>query len=143
MNPKIAVTRTLTVTAPIERVWQAITTPAEIAQWLRMEAVKIDTLTVGGQMDFMVEGGDPAVFTVVEPPTQLAYRWTPQAGIQAHTLVTFRLEPTATGTYITVTEEGFEVLPDDLGTTISTRNGKGWGMALEGIATLVQGTDDE
>lgn len=143
MNSTIAVTRTLTVTAPIERVWQAITTPADIAQWLRMEAVKIDKLAVGGQMDFMVEGSDPAVFTIVEPPTHLAYRWTPQVGIDSHTLVTFRLEPTDTGTHITVTEEGFEALPDDLGTTISTRNGKGWGMALEGIANLVQGADDE
>jgi uncharacterized protein YndB with AHSA1/START domain len=144
MNSTIAVSRTLTIAASIERVWQAITTPAEIADWLGMEAVIIDDLAVGGRMRFVVEdGGDVAIFTTVEPPTHLAYHWTPEAGIPILTLVTFRLEATEGGTHITVTEAGFEALPSDLGTTVSTRNGKGWGMALDGIAKLVQGTDDE
>lgn len=144
MNSTIAVTRALTVAAPIEWVWQAITIPDEIAQWLGMESVIIDNLAVGGQMRFIVEGADdPAIFTAVEPPTHLAYRWTPEAGIPILTLVTFHLEPTDGGTYITVTEEGFEALPDDLAQTVSTRNGKGWGMALDGIANLVQGLEDE
>lgn len=145
MKATIAVTKTLTVAAPIERVWQAITTPNEIAHWLGMEHVFIDELTVGGAMRFEVEGGgdEPAIFTVVEPPTHLAYHWTPEVGQPMRTLVTFLLAPGDGGTHITVTEAGFEALPGDLATTISQRNGKGWGMALAGIATLVEGIDDD
>lgn len=140
----IAVTRTLTISAPIERVWNAITEPSKIATWLGMESVTLDRLAVGGKFSFAAgEAGGDGVITVVEPPTRLAYYWNPETGYDAQTLVSYVLERVAEGTSISVTESGFEALPADLRDTISQRNGKGWTMSLEGIAAMVQPHDYE
>jgi uncharacterized protein YndB with AHSA1/START domain len=109
-----------------------------------MERVTIDNLIPGGRMVFEYEGGgDDAIIAIVEPPTRFAYRWKPEMGYDVRTLVTFVLEATDSGTYVMVSEEGFESLPGDLADTVAPRNGKGWGMSLEGIAKLVEGTPDD
>ena len=62
---------------PIERVWTAITDPAELAHWFPSPRVSIDQ-RVGGSIRF---GGDPYAAdqkgTVLawQPPTRLAFSW--------------------------------------------------------------------
>lgn len=64
-----------TIAAPIERVWSAITTPSELAEWLapcELEAREGGRVRVEFAEDQVVTG----VVTVCEPPHRLEYTWT-------------------------------------------------------------------
>jgi uncharacterized protein YndB with AHSA1/START domain len=57
--------------------------------------------------------------------------------------VTFHLEALADGTRITVTEEGFEALPQEFRETRLEDNIRGWEMTLEEIVKDVEADEDE
>lgn len=54
------------------------------------------------------------------------------------TLVTFYLETVAEGTRLTVTETGFEALPEEVRQTPFARNSKGWRIQMNNIAEYLQ-----
>jgi uncharacterized protein YndB with AHSA1/START domain len=78
---------------------------------------------------------------VVEPPERFAFRWTPEPGNPAESLVTFRLEVVPGGTLVTVTESGFEALPDSLRQKRAEMNAQGWGFVLEHLAAYLATTE--
>jgi hypothetical protein len=53
-------------------------------------------------------------------------------------LVEFRLKKTAEGTQLTVTESGFDRLPEALRADALRRNDGGWAFQMENIARHVQ-----
>jgi uncharacterized protein YndB with AHSA1/START domain len=65
--------------APVERVWQALTTPSEMSLWLGMRVVELD-LQPGGILK--VEGLHPGEITAVEAPRKLAWAWDPENGTE-------------------------------------------------------------
>jgi uncharacterized protein YndB with AHSA1/START domain len=107
--------RTLQLTHPPERVWAALTTADGLGTWFGNRA-EVD-LRVGGQAKLAWDSGDSAVLTIerVDPPHVFAYTW-PLSGLPEadprRTYVEFTLEPSPTGTTLTVVETGFAQLAD-------------------------------
>jgi len=61
---------------PIERVWAALTTPAQLAQWFAPGEI---ALTLGGEIHLAFEDGDGVIdgeVTALEPPRLLEFTWT-------------------------------------------------------------------
>ena len=64
--------KNVTIAAPIEKVWAALTDPAAIAGWMG-GAVKVE-LKKGGRYKFF--GGETTgVFTAIKKPETLEYTW--------------------------------------------------------------------
>lgn len=81
-----------------------------------------------------------AVVQDIDPPSYFAFTWHPYAvdvavdySKETPTLVEFRLQPTADGTRLTVTESGFSDLPDDRRQEAFARNSEGWSMQMKNV----------
>lgn len=83
----------------------------------------------------------------IEPKRYFSFRWIPY-GIDAEadprdeptTLVEFRLEKTAEGTLLTITESGFDRVPAHRRERAFRMNEGGWAAQAENIEKHVQGT---
>ena len=110
--------------APVSRVWRALTDYREFGQWFR---VKLGGPFVPGQVSrghITYPGYEhvkwEAVVKAMDPERLFSYTWHPYAidpkvdySGEPQTLVEFRLEKTANGTTLTITESGFEQFKDD------------------------------
>ena len=142
--------KTVELAAPVERVWRALTDHEEFGRWFR---VKLDGpfvvgSTVTGQITYpevehyrwlstttrMDEEAGVFAFTWVHPadPTR------PRPD-DPETLVEFRLEPTSDGTRLTVTESGFDALPEDRRSQVMRDNEQGWEIQVGNIREHVEG----
>jgi uncharacterized protein YndB with AHSA1/START domain len=107
--------RTVQLAQPPERVWAALTTAEGLGTWFGHSA-EVD-LRVGGQAKLTWDSGDTATLTIerLEPPRVFGYTW-PVYGLPEgdprRTYVEFTLEPTGTGTTLTMVESGFSQLLD-------------------------------
>ena len=110
------------LSAPIARVWRALTDYREFGEWFRvaLEGPFVIGQTARGHITW--PGYEHLVWEVVvqkmEPERLFSFTWHPYAvdssidySSEPPTLVEFRLEKTATGTLLTVTESGFENVP--------------------------------
>jgi uncharacterized protein YndB with AHSA1/START domain len=133
-------TRNTIIAADRERVWRAITSPEQISQWFDGSMTWDFALAAGASITLSMNGAHLGTATIaaVEPPERFAFRWTPEPGNPAETLVTFLLESVAEGTRVTVTEAGFEALPDDVRQRRRDMNGKGWDIALTHLAAYLR-----
>lgn len=131
--------RSIIIAADRDRVWQAITTPEQISQWFDSSMKWDFRLAVGEMITFSANGETlgSGTIAVVEPPERFAFRWTPEPGNPAETVVTFALEAVAEGTRVTITEAGFEALPDDVRQRRRSMNAEGWGIALNNLAAYL------
>ena len=104
------ITREVTVDAPADAVWDALTDPAELAAWFGADA-EVD-LRLGGAIRFRWPDGSERRGLVIDldPPRRLAFRWRElragAAGLAAAdaTVVAFTLDADDRGTRVTVTE---------------------------------------
>ena len=137
----IAVERTIWINAPRERVWSAITDSAQIQQWWGGgDYWEITALHVGATIKF----GDPndlmvASVAVVDPPREFSIRWPPQP--QYHNInmyTSFVLAEENGGTRVTVSETGFEGLPDDLRQKRMDQTSKGYATVLANLKALLE-----
>ena len=104
------ITREVTVDAPADAVWDALTDQAELAAWFGADA-EVD-LRPGGAIRFRWPDGSERRGLVIDldPPRRLAFRWRElragAAGLAAAdaTVVTFTLDADGRGTRVTVTE---------------------------------------
>jgi len=130
--------------APLSRVWRALTDQYEFGEWFR---VKLDgpfrqgTVSTG-TMTYPGYEHCPWLATVerIEPEQFLSLRWHDfdeasgmPIGDQATTLVEFRLEAVADGTNLTITESGFEALPDHRRIEVLRGNTEGWNIQAQNI----------
>lgn len=131
---KDTITREITVKAPKERVYKAITDPAEITNWF---PDKIEgTLEVGQRPVFMFTSVNHKTSIYVEaakPFEYFAYRWVPGSkGIVGdvlkvpNTLVEFFIEEMGQETKVTVKESGFASLPAAVAEESFNQNSGGW-----------------
>jgi uncharacterized protein YndB with AHSA1/START domain len=128
------------IVASPERVFHALTTPAELAAFwgsddmYRTFGWKID-LRPGGKWSALARGADGTDMTVdgeyieVDPPRLLVYTWRPSWDDYAVTTVRYDLMPTTTGTRLTVTHTGFGDRP-----LAAAGTGEGWKRVLEWLA---------
>jgi uncharacterized protein YndB with AHSA1/START domain len=125
--------RTVEIAHPPADVWAALTTAEGLSSWFGQEA-SID-LRPGGSAQMKFDGGFTASMRVerVEEPTVFAYTWhiygLPDDDPR-RTYVEFTLEPTDSGTRLTVTESGFAQLPDDSYRKAYDGNTQGWASEL-------------
>lgn len=134
--------------APLSRVWHAISDHEEFGQWFR---VKLDGpfkpgSVSTGKMTFPGYENYPwrAIVERMEPERLFSFRWhdyDEKSGAdvaeQTTMLVEFRLEPTAEGTRLTITESGFEALPDHRRIEVLRDNTEGWNIQANNIAAHV------
>ena len=127
--------REMVLSHPVERVWRAITDPAELANWFG-DTARLD-LRPGGDGLFTWEGdASAAVVEVVEPPRRFAFWWTPGVGDtvtpENRTLVDFTLDAVEGGTRLRLVESGFAALAD--GGRQRSDNVEGWTIELGDLA---------
>ena len=125
--------RTVHIGRPPEQVWAALTTGEGLAAWFGNEAT-ID-LRPGGSARMRWTGGETAEMRVerVEEPRVFGFTWhifgLPE-GDPRRTYVEFTLEPSGSGTRLTVVESGFAQLPEDAYRKAYDGNTQGWASEL-------------
>jgi uncharacterized protein YndB with AHSA1/START domain len=127
------------------RVWRALTTYAEFGHWF---GVKLEKPFVVGQASsgrVTHPGYEHIQWTAtvqkMEPERLFSFTWHPYAvdpkqdySGEASTLVEFRLKPAAGGTLLTITESGFEKVPELRRAEAFSMHEQGWTEQMENIA---------
>ena len=131
-----SVSRTITIAAPPERVWDAITEPEQIAKWSAFTP-SMDRLAVRGEGAWVLPnfGSTPITIEQLDPPFSITYRWGPSGAAHVDralsTVFQFTLEEIPDGTRLTVVESGFEFLADPAEQLESHR--QGWDSQLDAL----------
>jgi uncharacterized protein YndB with AHSA1/START domain len=134
--------------APVSRVWRALTDYREFGEWFR---VALDGPFLVGQPargHITWPGYEHIVWQAtvqkMEPEKLFSFTWHPYAvdpavdySAETPTLVEFRLEPTATGTRLTLTESGFENVPAHRRAEAFRMNEGGWTQQMKNVETHV------
>ncbi len=138
--------------APVSRVWRALTDYREFGEWFR---VKLEGPFVEGQVSrgmITHPGYEHVVWEAtvqrIEPEKVFSFIWghiksmdketySPDYSNAPTTLVEFRLAPTKEGTLLTLTESGFDQLPDDFREEAFRRNDGGWTQQMQNIESHV------
>jgi uncharacterized protein YndB with AHSA1/START domain len=137
-----SITRTLELPHPQEKVWDALTTLEGLTGWFGSHAEG----EVSPGKDVLMrweqygDGAKTLAIKVVDPMSVFAYCWgvsgAPE-GDPRQTYVEFALEPTGSGTRLTVTESGFAQLPDEWLESTYQGNVAGWRAELDELAAYL------
>jgi uncharacterized protein YndB with AHSA1/START domain len=130
--------------APLSRVWRALTDYQEFGKWfgVRIEGPFLAGKPAQGQIT--IPGYEhirwQAIVQKIEPERLFSFTWHPYAidpntdySHEAPTLVEFRLEETANGTLLRLTESGFEKIPADRRAEAFRMNDSGWAAQMRNI----------
>jgi len=135
------VRRTISIAAPVHKVWSAITDPEHISRWFGR--VQLDDRGVGS-----ISWPDrvlPLRLESMDEPHAVSYRWTnddvssddPATVDDSHsTVFTFTLQATDEGTQLTVVETGFQSLAHPSANLASHR--EGWTIELDKLVVLLE-----
>jgi len=148
MSVPDCIEKTITLRAPIARVWRAISDSDEFGKWFGMsldgpfvagertvgkirptvadpEVAKLQEPHAGKAFELVIES--------IEPERLFAFRWHPFAvkpdtdySQEPMTLVTFELTEVANGTRLRITESGFSQLPQARRAEAFNANDGGW-----------------
>jgi len=133
--------RTIDVNAPPDKVWRVLTTAKDVAAWFQM---KVEGEIAAGA-DVWMTTTNPAYagqrFKVrikeLTPPRRFVWEWHPGAvdpavdySKEACTTVTFTLEPSGTGTRLTVSETGFDAISRERRAKVYQDNTQGWATVI-------------
>jgi uncharacterized protein YndB with AHSA1/START domain len=132
----------------VSRVWRALTDYREFGAWFR---VKIEAPFAPGQIShghITYPGYEhlkwEAVVQTVEPERLFSFKWHPYAvdptfdySAEPSTLVEFRLDPTANGTLLNVTESGFQNIPANRRAEAFRANESGWTEQMKNIEAYI------
>jgi uncharacterized protein YndB with AHSA1/START domain len=136
------------LSAPVARVWRALTDYREFGEWFR---VRLDGPFVVGQVargNITWPGYEhlvwEAVVQTMEPERLFSFTWHPYSvdpkvdySKETPTLVEFRLEAVEGGTLLTLTESGFAKVPAYRRDEAFLRNDGGWTQQMKNIETHV------
>ena len=134
--------------APMSRVWRALTDYREFGEWFR---VKLDGPFVAGEISrghITYPGYEhvkwEAVVQKMEAEWLFSFTWHPSAvdpkidySKETPTLVEFRLENTAGGTLLVVTESGFDKIPSGRRDEALRKNEGGWTAQMKNVESYV------
>jgi len=137
--------------APRARVWRAIASGEELGTWFGVKGLKgwfEPGQRVRGQI--ANEGYEHLTLELtvekVEQERLLSWRWHPHAvepavdySKEPTTLVEFRLEKAAEGTWLSVVESGFDQIPAGRRDEAFRMNSEGWGTQMENVRRHVAG----
>jgi uncharacterized protein YndB with AHSA1/START domain len=134
--------------APVSRVWRALTDYREFGDWFK---VKLEGPFVAGEVargQITHPGYEHVqmqmVVQKIEPERLFSFTWHPY-GIDSKadysketpTLVEFRLEKSAVGTLLEVTESGFDMVPKERRDEAFRMNDNGWAQQMKNIESYV------
>jgi uncharacterized protein YndB with AHSA1/START domain len=130
--------REILISAPIERVWEIVTTPEHMGQWFGDAGAE----RVGDVINMSWKEHGTAELRIVrdEAPTVFAYRWDANVPGIGDTLVEFTLSPEDSGTRVRVVESGFAALatsPDEQ-SRLREDNVGGWKHELGDLERYAQ-----
>lgn len=134
--------------APISRVWRALTDHREFGEWFRVD---LESAFAPGRITrgrLLHPGYDHLTMEVevreMVPERLFSFTWHPYAvdpdvdySAEPPTLVVFRLEEAPAGTRLSVTESGFDSLPEDRRDEAFRMNEGGWTAQLKNIRAHV------
>jgi len=146
MNDRIE--KRIELKAPVARVWRALTDYREFGEWFR---VKLEGPFAPGQVSrghITYPGYEhvkwEAVVQKMEPARLFSFTWHPYSvdpkidySKETPTLVEFRLEKTATGTLLLLTESGFDKIPSARRAEAFRMNDGGWTEQMKNIESYV------
>ncbi|MEO8439709.1 MAG: SRPBCC family protein [Spartobacteria bacterium] len=138
--------------APLTKVWRALTDYREFSEWfgVDLKGPFVPGETTAGQIT--VSGYEHIRMEVkvqeMEPERLFSYTWHPYAiepdvdySAEPPTLVEFRLEKTAGGTLLTVSESGFSKIPAARRDEAFRMNDGGWSQQIKDIQSHVEQTE--
>jgi uncharacterized protein YndB with AHSA1/START domain len=130
----IILERSIWINAPRERVWQAVTEPAQIAAWFAPGLTfSINDNKIAIHMEGQVM--EVALIEVFDPPHQLTTRSLPDRILAT----TYKLEEENGGTRFTVIETGYESLSEEERQKRLEQDSGGWEMALKNLDAYING----
>jgi uncharacterized protein YndB with AHSA1/START domain len=132
--------RSIWIDAPRERVWQAVTEPAQIGRWLLPPALGAELARAADGALVVNMGGMEiplATLDVVEPERQAISYGLPDRLIAT----TYRLGEKNGGTEVSVTMTGFEKLPAETRREYMTPSAAAWEKGLLNLQAAVAGAD--
>ena len=113
-----AVERSVLINRPRQDVWRALTDPAQLEQWYAPGCPwDIPALQAGATVKFHNTDADIQLATIegVEPLKEFTLRWQLDPAHPGITLLnSFRLEEQNGNTRVTVSQTGYESLPDGM-----------------------------
>lgn len=142
------ITKVVELAASVSRVWRALTDHEEFGRWFR---VRLDGPFKPGEVtrgEVTYPGYEGLAWWAhvecMDHERLFSFSWPPNdvdADIdlsgEPKTLVEFRIEPTETGTRLTITESGFSSLPDPRRLEALRSNREGWDAQARNIAEHV------
>ena len=143
--------KSIELNEPVSRIWRALTDHREFGEWFR---VKLDGPFVAGEVSrghITHPGYEHVVWEAVvqkmEPEKLFSFTWHPYAmdpkvdySKEPPTLVEFRLEKTANGTLLRLTESGFDKIPAGRRAEAFRMNDGGWTGQMKNIEKHVAQT---
>jgi uncharacterized protein YndB with AHSA1/START domain len=137
--PLDAIERTIELPHPVERVWRAISDPAEIGRWFPNESATLDARVGGtGEFVWIIEGKEfrsEIHVHEVDEPRRFVWSWGHEASNtdEPVTTVEFDLAESADGgTTLRVRESGFLAEKHRAG------NHEGWGEELAELVAYLE-----
>jgi uncharacterized protein YndB with AHSA1/START domain len=129
--------RTIEIKASPDRVWRALTNPAELSAWFQ---VKIEGDIAPGQEVWMTTTHPDFAgqrfrvrFVEMTAPARFVWQWHPgevdpkvDYSREPRTTVTFTLEPSEKGTRLSVSETGFDEVSLTRRAKVYGDNSQGW-----------------
>jgi len=140
--------RQIELKAPLSRVWKALTDHREFGKWFRVNLenpfkpgeTTRGNITYPGYEFLKMQ----VAVQKMEPERYFSFTWHPYAvdpkkdySGETPTLVEFRLESTASGTLLKVTESGFEKIPPERRDEAFRMNDGGWAEQMKNIEAYV------
>lgn len=140
-----AVERSIWIAAPLERVWQAISDPAQMEQWFSPgTSWRLSALEVGGKLFVpdMETGAEmhTQVIELVDPPHRLVLQSVPEPPGTPQ-VTAYTLQEERGGTRLTVTNSGYEAMPEEARWSAMEQNAFGFGTMLENVQAHVEGKE--
>ena len=135
--------REITVKAPKEHVYTAVSDPKQIISWFP-DAVE-GTFDVGAQatLDFGTDGTAVILIVDAKPFEYFAFRWYTGNDVSVdvlkvpNTLVEFTIEEAGEETKVTVKESGFAALPAETAAKSLEDNTGGWEYMMNRLETVL------
>ena len=138
----LAVERAIWINANRENVWRAITDPEQLEQWYAPGCPwEIPALQVGTTVKFYNTDTDIqfARIEVVDPLQEFTLRWQFDEEDPNTTLVnTFRLDEENDGTRVTMTQAGYESLPEGVRQQQIEQDEEAYTAIVEGLKGYVE-----
>jgi uncharacterized protein YndB with AHSA1/START domain len=137
---KIAVERSIWIAAPRQRAWRAVTDADQLTKWYATDFEwEIPTLEAGATVKFHNSDTEVLLATIelLDPPHQFSLRWQ----MQPELVTTFRLEEEDGGTRVTLTESGYELVPEGERQQWLDQTSSGYSLSMENLKAHLEGRE--